>query len=222
MPNLFKPEIHLVDGQAVTTSREIAAYFSREHRNVVQKILNLDIPEGFMSAEFSAHPYKHPQNGESYTEYQITRDGFTFLAMSFTGKKAAAFKVAYIEAFNAMEKQLRAQAISNGIEQLNGYNDTQVMARIDALVKDGQLADLRDQRYAVVERGQLSDLIMRARDNLRRDEELNRLVGQLHSFTNTQQHNSESREILERINEQCRSQKPSNGLRLEALAPRFG
>ncbi|EGD1134269.1 Rha family transcriptional regulator, partial [Escherichia coli] len=38
--------------------------------------------------------------------YQITRDGFAFLAMGFTGKRAAQFKEAYINAFNQMEKLL--------------------------------------------------------------------------------------------------------------------
>ena len=38
--------------------------------------------------------------------YQITRDGFAFLAMGFTGKRAAQFKEAYINAFNQMEQAL--------------------------------------------------------------------------------------------------------------------
>ncbi|WP_249411562.1 Rha family transcriptional regulator [Marinomonas sp. A3A] len=38
--------------------------------------------------------------------YRITRDGFVFLAMGFTGTKAAQFKEAYINALNQMEKQL--------------------------------------------------------------------------------------------------------------------
>ena len=34
----------------------------------------------------------------------MNRDGFTLLAMGFTGKKALEFKLAYISAFNKMEK----------------------------------------------------------------------------------------------------------------------
>jgi Rha family phage regulatory protein len=41
--------------------------------------------------------------------YRITRDGFVFLAMGFTGTKAAQFKEAYINVFNQMEKQLNEQ-----------------------------------------------------------------------------------------------------------------
>jgi len=39
--------------------------------------------------------------------YLITRDGFMLLAMGFTGKKAMQFKLAYIEAFNQMEQELK-------------------------------------------------------------------------------------------------------------------
>ena len=38
--------------------------------------------------------------------YTITRDGFTILAMGFTGAKAMQFKLAYIDAYNAMERRL--------------------------------------------------------------------------------------------------------------------
>ena len=37
----------------------------------------------------------------------MTKDGFTFLVMGYTGKKAAAFKEAYIKRFNEMEAELR-------------------------------------------------------------------------------------------------------------------
>jgi phage regulator Rha-like protein len=38
--------------------------------------------------------------------YIIYRDGFMLLVMGYTGKKALAIKLAYIEAFNAMEEEL--------------------------------------------------------------------------------------------------------------------
>ena len=45
--------------------------------------------------------------GRKLPMYLMNRDGFTLLAMGFTGKKAIGFKIAYIEAFNQMEKMLR-------------------------------------------------------------------------------------------------------------------
>jgi phage regulator Rha-like protein len=50
--------------------------------------------------------------------YTMTRDGFTFLAMGFTGKKAAGFKEAYIQAFNRMEQELQAPAELTRLEIL--------------------------------------------------------------------------------------------------------
>ncbi|WP_370649558.1 ORF6C domain-containing protein [uncultured Limosilactobacillus sp.] len=41
--------------------------------------------------------------------YYMNRDGFSLLAMGFTGKKALQFKLKYIDAFNQMEKQLQQQ-----------------------------------------------------------------------------------------------------------------
>lgn len=43
--------------------------------------------------------------------YIMTRDGFTLLAMGYTGEKAMQFKLAYIKQFNAMEKALQGKLI---------------------------------------------------------------------------------------------------------------
>ena len=50
--------------------------------------------------------YVHEQNGQTYPMYLMNRDGFTLLAMGFTGKAALEWKIKYIAAFNAMEQQL--------------------------------------------------------------------------------------------------------------------
>lgn len=60
--------------------------------------------------DFREPPYVHPQNGQTYRSFDMTRDGFTLLAMGLTGKKALQFKLRYIEQFNAMEAELKAQA----------------------------------------------------------------------------------------------------------------
>jgi Rha family phage regulatory protein len=96
---------------ALTTSNNIADVFGKQHYNVLRAIDNLakDLP-----AEWHALNFECMQtdveigNGATRKDrsYQITRDGFVMLVMGFTGKKAAEFKLAYIEAFNAMEKKL--------------------------------------------------------------------------------------------------------------------
>lgn len=104
---MAKPPIRLINGRPVTTSREIAEYFHKRHDHVTAKIESLECSEQFLTTNFSGVKFEH--RGNEYTEYQITRDGFAFLAMGFTGKKAARFKEDYITAFNKMEEQLHQQ-----------------------------------------------------------------------------------------------------------------
>ena len=105
--------IELKDGKAVTTSLKIAEVFGKQHKDVLKAIESLQIPDSFRERNFSPSEYSS-QNGIGktikYPMYIITRDGFTLLAMGFTGKAAMQFKVAYIEAFNAMERTIKESA----------------------------------------------------------------------------------------------------------------
>ncbi|ECF1925378.1 Rha family transcriptional regulator [Salmonella enterica] len=105
------PEITIHNNRAVTTSFAVANFFGKLHKNVLQKIRSLDCSPVFMTANFSAVEVT-TQAGfdERETEaYEMTKDGFVFLVMGFTGKKAAAFKEAYIAEFNRMEEEIRQQ-----------------------------------------------------------------------------------------------------------------
>ena len=95
-------------GELVTTSKLVSQAFGRRHNDVCRSINNLDCSDDFRGANYFAHPQKNEQNGESYTLWEMTKDGFMFLVMGFTGKKAAAIKEAYINAFNNMAEQLRS------------------------------------------------------------------------------------------------------------------
>lgn len=103
--------INIQDGQAVTTSRQVAESFTKDHHHVLRDIENIlggiskigDTPVMFHKSD-----YEHPQNHQLYHEYVMNRDGFTLLAMGFTGADAMQWKIKYIQAFNEMEKQLSA------------------------------------------------------------------------------------------------------------------
>ncbi|EKO9768757.1 Rha family transcriptional regulator [Escherichia coli] len=105
IPTLTQPEIAIVDGQAVTSSLAVANFFSKRHDDVLKKIRTLECSASFTARNFSVSDYTDC-TGRKLPCYQITRDGFAFLAMGFTGKRAARFKEAYINAFNQMEKNL--------------------------------------------------------------------------------------------------------------------
>ncbi|QDP50490.1 MAG: antirepressor protein [Prokaryotic dsDNA virus sp.] len=90
---------------AVTNSKVIADAFGKVHRNVMRDIESLDCSDEFRALNFEQSYYISPQN-KKLKCYEITRDGFSFLCMGFTGSKAAEWKEKYINAFNQMEKGL--------------------------------------------------------------------------------------------------------------------
>jgi len=102
------PVVSIVNNQPTTTSKNIAEYFGKEHKNVLRDIQGLGVPKDFRRLNFERTYYENGQS-KRHPMYIITRDGFTILAMGFTGKKAMQFKIAYIEAFNGMEAQLKRQ-----------------------------------------------------------------------------------------------------------------
>lgn len=104
---------------AVTTSMRVAEVFGKEHYNVMKAIKSLDCSEEFRAVNFNASKIDY-QNGNIKKQlpmYYITRDGFMFLVMGFTGKTAAKWKEAYIKAFNEMEAKIRAEQMAKAIEE---------------------------------------------------------------------------------------------------------
>lgn len=103
------PRITVVDGQPTTTSRDIAATFGKRHDDVLRRIRALDCSPEFNARNFAAVDYVDAK-GEVRLAYRITRDGFTFLCMGFTGHRAASWKERYIDTFNKMAAKLASRA----------------------------------------------------------------------------------------------------------------
>lgn len=95
--------INIKNDEAVTTSLQVAEYFHKRHDRVLRAIDNLlgDLPKNGV-VRFNPSQYKDAK-GEKRKMYYMNRDGFSLLAMGFTGKKALEWKIKYIEAFNQME-----------------------------------------------------------------------------------------------------------------------
>jgi len=93
------------NGELMTTSKLIADVFGKAHRDVIRALENIECSDEFRHANFAQSSYTSPQN-KVIKCFNVTRDGFTFLCMGFTGKKAAEWKEKYIKAFNEMEKGL--------------------------------------------------------------------------------------------------------------------
>jgi len=90
------------EGTLKTTSKVIADVFGKTHRDVLRSIKSMDCSDDFSARNFAQSDYK-TERGKVYQCYDITRDGFSFLCMGFTGAKAAEWKEKYINAFNEME-----------------------------------------------------------------------------------------------------------------------
>ncbi|WP_390888478.1 Rha family transcriptional regulator [Lelliottia wanjuensis] len=115
------PEITVHNNRPVTTSIAVANFFGKEHKNVLQKIRSLECSPAFTTANFSAVVVTVTAgfNDREIEAYEMTKNGFIFLVMGFTGKKAAAFKETYIAEFDRMEIEL-AKRQSQPPTQPNG------------------------------------------------------------------------------------------------------
>lgn len=97
--------VSVIDGKPMADSRTIAELFEKDHGKVLRSIETLDCSDQFREANFGLSTYR-PENGRrDYPLCQMTRDGFTFLVMGFTGSKAAEWKEKYIAAFNELERR---------------------------------------------------------------------------------------------------------------------
>jgi len=94
------------DGEFFTTSLDVAQKFDRNHKDVIKAISNLGCSREFNKRNYALIFYKDSQ-GREQDCYNISRDGFSFLVMGFTGKKAALWKERYINAFNQAERALK-------------------------------------------------------------------------------------------------------------------
>lgn len=96
----------------------VAEKFGKEHRNVMQSIkqfissaenpavLNMFVENSYIAS-----------NGKENPMYVMNRDGFTLLAMGFTGQKALQFKLDYISAFNKMEQTINSGGYQNDFNE---------------------------------------------------------------------------------------------------------
>ena len=129
---------------AMTTSLIVAKYFDKEHKNVIRAIKDLDCSDDFRRLNFQPSYYQNEQN-KRQPMYRMTRDGFMFLVMGFTGKKAAKFKERFISLFNKMHSWInqRVKLSSNQhllndaiqfVELQRGEKDEHSHARENTLI----------------------------------------------------------------------------------------
>lgn len=141
------------DGKKIvaTTSRQVAEVFGKRHDDVLRKIQGLKCSEEFTARNFAVSEYAD-STGRNLPEYLMTKDGFVFLALGFTGKKAAEFKEKYIAAFNEMEAKLTKPVGS--LDALQAIVDS---LRLQEQQLAGHTQQLQDSRLTAVQVARIDD-----------------------------------------------------------------
>lgn len=135
---------------AVTTSLRVAEVFSKQHKDVLKAVKSLDCSEEFRERNFALSKIDY-QNGNIKKQlpmYYITRDGFMFLVMGFTGKTAAKWKEAYIKAFNEMEAKIRAEQMAKAIEEHDRKEAEEYEKLLEREAREEAEVDRRVKEYA--------------------------------------------------------------------------
>ena len=151
------------NGEPVVSSRQIAESFGKEHKHVLDAVKNLVAENSAAKSMFHLSSFEN--RGKKYPMYLMNRDGFSLLAMGFTGKEAVQWKLKYIAAFNAMEKQLvqrpplsrselMAQALIAAHDELEHKN-----AQIAELTPKGIFADAVSASKQSILVGELAKLL---------------------------------------------------------------
>lgn len=95
----------------VVSSRKVAEIFNKNHQHVMEAIRNCGCSEEFGRSNLRHTTYKD-SHCRKQPEYLLTKNGFAFVVMGFTGKKAAHFKEAYINRFEEMEEYIKNRNIA--------------------------------------------------------------------------------------------------------------
>lgn len=197
LPIISSECLTVTNDQVTTTSFDVARIFGKRHEHVVRAIESIEVPDSYTHPIFGVSEMQpfvpceyQDSTGRTLPAYRMTRDGFTFLVMGFTGKRATQFKWAYIDAFNRMEATLLQEKIWVG-------GLTQALEQICPTPPPEEVA-IRNQRAVKTLRalaaywGMLEDMPLAAAESavcvigrLRRLDELNlnqHLFGEMSDF----------------------------------------
>lgn len=168
--------INIKNDEAVTTSLLVADFFKKRHDKVLRAIENLigGLPKNGVTY-FKKSTYVEKQNGQTYPMYYMNRDGFSLLAMGFTGKKALEWKIKYIEAFNQMESYINFRRADIQIQKnsMQFLHDNLQMPSTKDYMKANTIANkCVSTMYGypkMVKKGDMSQEMLEAREPILKD-----------------------------------------------------
>lgn len=100
------PVVSVVNNTVTALSTDVAKLFSKLHKDVLRSIRSLIEQAPSLNERNFALVEVKDAKGENRPAYRMDRKGFVLLAMGFTGEVALKFKIAYIDAFDTMERKL--------------------------------------------------------------------------------------------------------------------
>ena len=180
--------------QAMTSSLLVAKEFGKAHAKVMRDIEKLNCSDEFRLANFGDSYFKNEQ-GREFPMVTMTKDGFSFLVMGYTGKKAARFKEAYINAFNKMELEIRSsikpksqlEILQMSINQLVEQERRLSSVERDIAETKKDIAEMKQER---IENGKLlleAEVSGNKVPEISMRNKIRRLVNQYAAATNTSQ-----------------------------------
>ena len=154
--------LDIKDGIPVTSSRDVATVFEKHHKDVLEQIREILAAEN--SADVNSWFFEgnyQDARGIQLPEYLMTKDGFSLLAMGFTGKKALQFKIAFINRFNEMEERLHGAPNDQSIKAFD--------SDVNLIKTAGILADTLIQSFQVEEGIAKTSVLDMLEDRFNRD-----------------------------------------------------
>lgn len=149
--------VRLSGDRLIVSSLDISNHFGKQHKDVLRAVRSLDCSPEFNRRNFALVHYQDSK-GEQRPAYDITRDGFVFLCMGFTGQQAAVWKERYIDAFNQMEAALRGRHVPAKPDPAALQLATEVGKLRDTVLAQGEMILGLYQRLDVAQRGHIRAL----------------------------------------------------------------
>ncbi|MFC3072374.1 Rha family transcriptional regulator [Shinella pollutisoli] len=116
--------ISLTDGKPCCFSYDLADRFRKAHKNVLRDIDKIRSECGAEFDRLNFEPIDYlDAKGRKQRAYRLTRDGFSLVVMGFTGSEATTWKIKYIDAFNAMEDELRRLSVVDHSDEIKAIRE---------------------------------------------------------------------------------------------------
>lgn len=150
----YRPTLRIRDGEIFATSESIAQDFDKRHGDVLRAIDGLSCSDDFRERNFALTLEMRRLGAvdRSFRSFEMTKDGFVFLVMGFTGETAGAFKEAYIREFNRLRDELASQASTAvaapapfQIDMRNPQHLAMALAQVAEMAREAQ-AEADEQR----------------------------------------------------------------------------